>query len=116
MCLDSGAAKRLPSQDGSAICGPWESGRSPFRQAQQPKLVAPVVAKLEEWVERTRGAVRGGVIHQRLRALRYQGPVDREAGSGASQACVGTGAPPALPAVGARSGDVAGIAALSTTQ
>ncbi|MGH7697843.1 MAG: IS21 family transposase [Candidatus Dormibacteria bacterium] len=50
-----------------------EAGQDPLRQAPRPKLVDQFGAKLEEWVERSRGAVRGDVVHQRLRALGYQG-------------------------------------------
>jgi transposase len=50
-----------------------EAGRDPLRQAERAKLVDPYGAKLEEWVERSRGAVRADVVHQRLRALGYLG-------------------------------------------
>ncbi len=50
-----------------------EAGQDPLRRAPRPRLVDPYGAKLEEWVERSRGAVRADIAHDRLRALGYGG-------------------------------------------
>ena len=50
-----------------------EAGQDLLEPGRRPKLVDPYGEKLEEWVERSRGAVRADVVHRRLRALGYSG-------------------------------------------
>lgn len=41
--------------------------------AARDHLIDPFLAKIEEWVERSRGKVRGDIVHERLGALGYRG-------------------------------------------
>ncbi len=51
-----------------------ETGRLPTgRSARRNQLVDPYLAKVEEWVERSRGRVRADVVHDKLRALGFGG-------------------------------------------
>jgi hypothetical protein len=51
-----------------------EEGRlSPGRAERRPMLVDPFLAKLEEWVDRSRGKIRADVAHDKLVALGYDG-------------------------------------------
>ena len=43
------------------------------RAAARPQLIDAYLAKVEEWVERSRGKVRADVAHEKLRALGYVG-------------------------------------------
>ncbi|CCK56859.1 Integrase, catalytic region (fragment) [Mycobacterium canettii CIPT 140070008] len=46
---------------------------TPGRAARREMLVDPYLDKLEEWVDRSRGKVRGDVAHEKLVALGYAG-------------------------------------------
>lgn len=46
---------------------------SPTERPQRSKLVDPHLAKVEEWVERSRGKVRGDVVFERLAPLGFGG-------------------------------------------
>lgn len=51
-----------------------ETGRLPTgRSAPRDQLVDPYLAKIEEWVERSHGRVRADVVHDKLRALGFDG-------------------------------------------
>jgi hypothetical protein len=48
------------------------AGRAPGRM-RSAQLVDPFAAKVEEWVERSRGRIRADVVHVRLAAMGYAG-------------------------------------------
>lgn len=48
-------------------------GRVMSGPAAREHLVDPFLEKIEEWVERSRGKVRGDIAHERLAALGYTG-------------------------------------------
>jgi transposase len=51
-----------------------EAGQLPTgRAARRDQLIDPHLAKVEEWVERSRGRVRADVVHDKLRALGFGG-------------------------------------------
>lgn len=51
-----------------------EAGRLPTGpSARRDQLVDPHLAKVEEWVERSHGRVRADVVHDKLRALGFEG-------------------------------------------
>ena len=43
------------------------------RPASRPRLIDGFLPKVEEWVERSRGKIRGDVAHEKLIALGYAG-------------------------------------------
>lgn len=43
------------------------------RSARRDRLIDPPLAKVEEWVERSRGRVRADVVHDKVRALGFSG-------------------------------------------
>lgn len=49
-----------------------EAGRSPERMRAE-KVADPFLAKIEEWVERSRGRVGADVCHRKLAAMGYGG-------------------------------------------
>ncbi len=52
-----------------------ETGQLPTgRSARRDQLDDPYLAKVEEWVERSHGRVRADVVHDKLRALGFEGP------------------------------------------
>jgi len=66
-------------------------GRDPRMRMARPRLAGPCQEKIEEWVERSHGAVRADVVHERLRAMGYDGDerTTRRAVATANQAWVG---------------------------
>ncbi len=48
-------------------------GRNPMVRVTRPQVAGPYLDKIEEWVERSRGAVRADVVHERLQAMGYGG-------------------------------------------
>ena len=50
-----------------------DAGRLASGPAPREHLVDPFLVKIEEWVERSRGKVRGDIAHERLAALGYAG-------------------------------------------
>ncbi|HVD04351.1 MAG TPA: IS21 family transposase [Candidatus Dormibacteraeota bacterium] len=66
-------------------------GRDPRVRMARPRLAGPYQEKIEEWVERSHGAVRADVVHERLRAMGYDGDerTTRRAVATAKQAWVG---------------------------
>ncbi len=51
-----------------------EAGRlAAVRYARRDQLVDPYLEKVEEWVERSHGRVRADVVHEKLRALGFEG-------------------------------------------
>jgi hypothetical protein len=50
-----------------------ELGRTPGARNVRPRLIEPYLPKLEEWVERSRGRLRGDVAHRKLEALGFRG-------------------------------------------
>ena len=48
-------------------------GRSLDEPARRDQLIDPYLAKLEEWVERSHGKVRADVVHDKVRALGFEG-------------------------------------------
>src|SRR6266511_5296806 len=43
------------------------------RSVPRPQLIDEFLPKLEEWMERSRGKIRGDVVHEKLIALGYEG-------------------------------------------
>lgn len=71
-------------------------------------MIDGYMPKIEEWVERSKGKVRGDVVHSRLVALGvHQDRADHPAGGRAGQGRVAGRAPAHLPAVDHRAGAVA---------
>ena len=50
-----------------------DAGRGAAEPAEREHVADAFVAKIEEWVERSRGRVRGNIAHDRLTALGYTG-------------------------------------------
>jgi hypothetical protein len=50
-----------------------DAGRMTVEPAARDHLIDPFREKIEEWVERSRGRVRGDIAHDRLTALGYTG-------------------------------------------
>lgn len=51
-----------------------EAGRlEPGRYARCDQLIDPYLPKIEEWVDRSHGRVRADVVHDKLRALGFEG-------------------------------------------
>ncbi len=50
-----------------------DMGRSIDEPVQRPKLIDPFLAKVEELVEQSEGAVRADAVHERLQALGFTG-------------------------------------------
>ncbi len=65
--------------------------RDPRVRMARPRLAGPYQEKIEEWVERSHGAVRAHVVHEQLRAMGYDGDerATRRAVAMAKQAWVG---------------------------
>lgn len=47
--------------------------RSPQERAERVKLIDPFLPKLEEWVERSQGKIRGDVVFEKLEPLGFEG-------------------------------------------
>jgi hypothetical protein len=50
-----------------------DAGRGAAEPAERERVADAFVAKIEEWVERSKGRVRGNIAHDRLTALGYTG-------------------------------------------
>jgi hypothetical protein len=50
-----------------------ELGRPSAESVPRSQLIDPHLAKVEEWVERSHGKVRADVVHDKLRALGFEG-------------------------------------------
>jgi hypothetical protein len=50
-----------------------DRGRALDEPARRSQVVDPYLAKVEEWVERSHGKVRADVVHDKLRALGFEG-------------------------------------------
>lgn len=50
-----------------------EGGENPFLPARRPRLIDPFLEKIEELVERSKGEIRGDVVHQRIVAMGFSG-------------------------------------------
>src|SRR5579863_6301206 len=50
-----------------------DAGHDPFERARRGQLIDPFLNKLEELVEDSKGKVRADVVHDRLRAMGYEG-------------------------------------------
>ena len=50
-----------------------DAGELSARPAVRAQLVDPWLAKLEEWMDTSRGRIRADVAHDKLRAMGYQG-------------------------------------------
>lgn len=48
-------------------------GRPSPESARRTQLIDPYLAKIEEWVDRSRGRVRADVVHDKLRAVGFEG-------------------------------------------
>jgi len=48
-------------------------GRPVTGPAARPKLIDPFLGKIEEWVDRSKGQVRAGKVHERLAAMGFAG-------------------------------------------
>ncbi len=64
-----------------------DGGRSPSSGIDRPKLIDPLLPKIEEWVERSHGKIRADRCHEKLIALGYEGSerTTRRAVAGARQ-------------------------------
>lgn len=50
-----------------------DRGRAPDEAVQRRKRIDPFLAKLEEWIDRSRGRLRADVAHRKLADLGYTG-------------------------------------------
>ena len=50
-----------------------DAGLDPFRRTRRGRLIDPHLEKVEELVERSKGKIRADVVHDRLRAMGFQG-------------------------------------------
>ena len=50
-----------------------DAGGNPFVHARRPRLLDPFLEKVEELVDRSKGVVRGDVVHERLVAMGFGG-------------------------------------------
>ena len=50
-----------------------DAGGNPLEKAARPKMIDPYLEKIEEWVDRSKGKVRGDVVHRKVRAMGYRG-------------------------------------------
>ena len=86
-----------------------EAGRSPERMRAE-KVADPFLAKIEEWVERSRGRVGADVCHRKLAAMGYGGSerTTRRGGGGGEEGVAGR-SPAGVPAVAAGTGAVVAV-------
>jgi hypothetical protein len=50
-----------------------DAGGNPLEKAARPKAVDPYLEKIEEWVDRAKGKIRGDVVHRKITAMGYRG-------------------------------------------
>lgn len=50
-----------------------DRGEDPFAPAERSSIIDPWLAKIEEWVEHSRGRIRADVAHRRLVAMGFEG-------------------------------------------
>jgi transposase len=53
--------------------GARDDGGNPFVHARRPRLIDPFLEKIEELVDRSKGAVRADVVHERIEAMGFTG-------------------------------------------
>lgn len=71
------SAAELSGADAKTVqryVGLRDAGRDPLEHARRARLIDPFVEKIEELVEDSKGKVRADVVHDRLRAMGYEGP------------------------------------------
>ena len=83
-----------------------EGRLTPGRAEQRPMLIDAFLAKLEEWVEHSRGRIRADVAHDKLAALGYTVRAHDPPGGGGGQVGVPVGPAAGAPAVDPGAGDV----------
>lgn len=70
------AAAKLTGSDHHTVArlvAARDAGKLRVTPAPRERVMDPWLAKIEEWVERSRGRVRGDIVHERLLALGYPG-------------------------------------------
>jgi transposase len=70
------SAAELASIDRKTVqryVGLRDAGRDPLERARRARLIDPFMDKVEELVEDSKGKVRADVVHDRLRAMGYEG-------------------------------------------
>lgn len=50
-----------------------DAGGNPLEKAVRPKAIDPYLEKIEEWVDRAKGKIRGDVVHRKITAMGYRG-------------------------------------------
>ena len=87
-----------------------EAGGDPLAKTSRPRLIDGFMPKVEELVDRSKGKIRADVAHRKLVAMGYRGS-ERSTRRAVAEVKAGLAGGPAqaLPAVGARAGDVAAV-------
>ena len=50
-----------------------DAGGNPLEKTARPKAIDPYLEKIEEWVDRAKGKIRGDVVHRKITAMGYRG-------------------------------------------
>jgi hypothetical protein len=50
-----------------------DAGGNPFVRARRPRLIDPFLEKIEELVDRSKGEIRGDVVHERIVGMGFGG-------------------------------------------
>jgi transposase len=50
-----------------------DAGGNPLEKDARPKMIDAYLEKIEEWVDRSKGKIRGDVVHRKITAMGYRG-------------------------------------------
>ena len=50
-----------------------DAGGNPLEKDTRPKMIDAYLEKIEEWVNRPKGKIRGDVVHRKITAMGYRG-------------------------------------------